>query len=216
MRIKWTQDKINFIIQQYTSKKMNTYQLAQYFGCSNDTISRKLKANGITPHKFYEDLTGQRFGKLTVIQKSAKSNRRIYWDCQCESCGCINSKNELLIQNILEDNDILFVQQYSFDDLVSEYGKKLRFDFGIIENNKLSYLIEYDGQQHFENKIQNNGWNTEENYIKTHSRDLKKNEYCLKNNIPLIRIPYTCKNNIKIEDLLLETSKFIVKGENNS
>lgn len=231
MNIKWTQDKINFIIQQYSSKKMNTTELAQYFGCSNDTISRRLKENGITPHKFYEDLTGKKFGRLTVLQKSTKSDRRLYWDCECDcgkkitikgdalrqgrsqSCGCINSKIELLIMEILKNNNILYVQQYSFNDLLSESGNKLRFDFGIINNNQLSHLIEYDGQQHFEKKVQLSGWNTKENYIKTHERDLKKNEYCFKNNIPLIRIPYTHKNNIKIEDLLLETSKFIIKEE---
>lgn len=37
---------------------MNTYQLAKFFNCSNDTISRKLKANNIPVHKFYEDLSG--------------------------------------------------------------------------------------------------------------------------------------------------------------
>ena len=67
MRVQWTQDKIDFIIEQYTSQKMNTVQLAEFFGCSNDTISRKLKANGITPHKFYEDLTGKVFGKLRKV-----------------------------------------------------------------------------------------------------------------------------------------------------
>ena len=229
MRIQWTQDKINFIIQQYTSQKMNTYELAQYFGCSDDTIGRKLKQNNIIPHKFYEDLTGKKFGRLTVLQKSTQSGRRLYWDCECDcgnkitvkgdvlrqnhqqSCGCINSKTELLIVEILRSNNILYVQQYSFNDLLSESGNKLRFDFGIIKNNQLYYLIEYDGQQHFEENIQINGWNTKENYIKIHERDLKKNEYCFKHNIPLIRIPYTHKNNIKIEDLLIETSKFIIK-----
>lgn len=67
---------------------MNTYELAKYFGCSNDTIGRRLKENNITLHKFYEDLTGKKIGKLTVLQKSEKSNRRLYWDCLCE-CGKI-------------------------------------------------------------------------------------------------------------------------------
>ena len=40
-----------------------------------------------------------------------------------------------------------------------------------------------------------------------------KNNWCIKNNIPLIRIPYTHLNNIKIEDLLLETSQYIYKGD---
>ena len=232
-RINWTEDKINFIIEQYSTKQMNTIQLAEYFNCSNDTISRRLKENGIVPHKFYEDLTGEKIGLLTVLKKSDKSGRKLYWDCQCEcgnfvtivgdslrqrrnlSCGCINSKTEKFISTLLKVNEILFVQQYTFDDLVSENNKKLRFDFGIIKNNKLSYLIEYDGEQHFEKNIQNTGWNTKENFKKIQKRDLLKNQYCLNHNIPLIRIPYTHKENIVIEDLLLETSKFIIGGENN-
>lgn len=232
MRIKWTQDKIDFIIEQYTSGQMNSVQLGNYFGCSDDTILRRLKENNITPHKFYEDLTGKRFGNLIVIKKSDKSKRRLYWVCQCEcgniitvkgdllrqglqkSCGCIKSKTELLIANILEENNIQFIKQYSFDDFTSDYNNlKFRFDFGIIKENKLSYLIEYDGEQHFKENINQNGWNTKENFEKTKKRDLIKNEYCLKNNIPLIRIPYTHKNNIKIEDLLLETTTFLVRKE---
>ena len=46
-RVNWTQDKIDFIIEQYTSQQMNTCELANYFGCSNDTIGRRLKENGI-------------------------------------------------------------------------------------------------------------------------------------------------------------------------
>lgn len=32
------------------------------------------------------DLTGQRFGKLTVVQKSKSKNGRRYWECKCD-CG---------------------------------------------------------------------------------------------------------------------------------
>lgn len=59
-RILWSKDKLSFIKEQYESQKMNTYQLAKYFGCSNDTISRKLKAMNIQPRKFHEDLTGKK------------------------------------------------------------------------------------------------------------------------------------------------------------
>lgn len=34
------------------------------------------------------DLSGQKFGRLTVLHKSQKQNGRIYWTCQCE-CGKI-------------------------------------------------------------------------------------------------------------------------------
>lgn len=229
-RIKWTEDKIQFIVQKYTNKEMNTYELADYFGCSNDTISRRLKEQNIQPHKFYEDLSGQRFGKLLVLQKSEKSDRRLYWDCLCDcgkeitikgdhlrqkrqlSCGCLNSKGEYLISQILADNNIMFVTQYRFEDFVSEVNNiPYRFDFGIIENNMLSYLIEFDGEQHYYFNNSESSWNSEENYYKTIERDLKKNKYCQTKQIPLIRIPYFIKDKITIDDLRLETSKYIVK-----
>ena len=40
------------------------------------------------------DLTGQKFGKLTVIKKVEKSkNNRIKWICKCE-CGNITTNGE--------------------------------------------------------------------------------------------------------------------------
>lgn len=231
-RIKWTDEKIQFIIDKYTSQEMNTTELAKYFGCSNDTISRRLKEQNINPHKFYEDLTGKTFGRLTVLNKSDKSNRRLYWDCECEcgkkitikgdvlrqkrqiSCGCQQSKGEVIIEELLKQNNILFVSQYYFDDLVSEYNNiPYRFDFGVIVNNLLTYLIEFDGEQHFYYQKNNtSSWNTEEKFIKTQIRDNKKNNYCIEHNIPLIRIPYYIKDTITIEDLQLETSKYIINN----
>jgi len=40
--------------------------------------------------------------------------------------------------------------------------------------------------------------------------DEYKNNWCKENNIPLIRIPYNHLNELKIEDLMLETSKFVI------
>lgn len=230
-RIQWTQDKINFIIEKYTTKEMNTYQLAKYFGCSNDTIGRRLKEQNIIPHKFYEDLTGKRFGKLTVIKKSILSNRRLYWDCICDcgkeivvkgddlkqgkqqSCGCLSSKGELKIANLLKENDIMFITQYKFSDLTSEKNNiPYRFDFAIVENNSLKYLIEFDGEQHYYSNKSPSSWNTTEQLEKTQNRDSKKNAYCLIHDIPLIRIPYYIKDSLTIEDLKIETSKYILKG----
>lgn len=232
VHINWDKEKIDFIVQKYTSKEMNTVQLAKYFGCSNDTISRRLKEQGITPHKFYEDLTGQKFGRLTVLGKSEKSGRRLYWDCLCDcgkrivvkgdhlrqrnqlSCGCLTSIGEKEIASLLEQNDIQYISQYKFNDFTSEINNiPYRFDFAIIENNKLKYLIEYDGEQHYTFSKTTQGWNNQENFEKTILRDQKKNSYCFEHNIPLIRIPYWIKDKLTIEDLSVETSKYIVKKE---
>lgn len=228
-RINWTQEKIDFIVDKYSNQEMNTYELAKYFGCSHDTIARRLKEQNVEVHKFYEDLTNKRFGKLTVLKKSEKSNRRLYWDCICdcgklltvkgdslrqhkqESCGCLSSKGEMKIANLLQENDIMFITQYRFTDFVSEINNiPYRFDFAIIKNNSLSYLIEFDGEQHYQYNNKSN-WNTKNNFEQTKNRDNKKNKYCLANDIPLIRIPYYIKDILTIDDLQLETSKYIVK-----
>lgn len=67
-----------------------------------------------------------------------------------KSCGCLNSYAESLIENILIENNIKYIKQYSFSDLVGDFGKKLRFDFAIMdEKNKIKCLIEFQGEQHF-------------------------------------------------------------------
>ena len=63
--------------------------------------------------------------------------------------------NELAESNhkviiILNDNDINYIQEYTFEDLKNpKTNKKYRFDFAIFKNNKLAYLIEFDGRQHY-------------------------------------------------------------------
>ena len=59
-------------------------------------------------------------------------------------------------------------------------------------------------------KDYNTTWNNKENFLKTQERDALKNQWCKDNNIPLIRIPYTHLQNLCLEDLQLETSKFII------
>jgi hypothetical protein len=103
------------------------------------------------------------------------------------SCGCqIQSSGERVIKNILEKYNIEFIPQYTFEDCV--YKNKLKFDFAIIKNGKVFCLIEYDGKQHFE-PIEFFGGT--ESFIETLKRDKIKNNYCISNNIPLLRFKYT-------------------------
>lgn len=169
----------------------------------------------------------------TEEEKPRHDRTGIYWNCTCtncgrknvivfgdylrngntSSCGCINSKNESKIANILKNSNIKYCQQQDFEDL-NRTGRpcdKLKFDFGIYNQNKLIYLIEYDGIQHF-HWVSNSSWNTKEKYEETHKRDLLKNQYCFDHNIPLIRIPYN--EDYNLEDLKLETTRFLLTPEN--
>ena len=176
-------------------------------------------------NKMIKDLTGQTFNKLTVLYQNdpntitkCKTSR---WHCKCEcgneidagtselifgqkkSCGCIKSScGEDKIKFLLNKSNIKFETQKIFTTCKDK--RYLPFDFYI--NNY--YLIEYDGSQHY--YAQNSGWNTDEHLKITQKHDRIKNQWCKDNNIPLIRIPYTHLNNLCIEDLLLETSKFVV------
>lgn len=116
---------------------------------------------------------------------------------RCPKCSM--SKGEDMILKILSKNNKQFETQYRIDDC--RKVKPLPFDFAIFDNNKLIYLIEFDGIQHFKPVKMFDG---EEGFKETKIRDNIKNEYCKNNNIPLLRIPYTQINNI--EDVLKKYS----------
>lgn len=56
----------------------------------------------------------------------------------------------------------------------------------------------------------NGAYNNAEQFAKTQSHDIQKNQWCQENNIPLIRIPYWHYNKLCLEDLQLETTNFLI------
>jgi hypothetical protein len=49
-------------------------------------LVQKIKSCGCLAHEIYQDLTGQKFGRLTVIRRGKAVARRVYWLCRCQ-CG---------------------------------------------------------------------------------------------------------------------------------
>jgi len=191
-------------------------------GCYRKEITAK-RNKEIKPKK----LDGLRFGKLTVLKPTElrDTNGAIIWECVCDcgthtmvrgnllvngmiqSCGCVKSQGEQKIIDILKKYDIIYEKEKTFETCrYPETNFLCRFDFYV--NNK--YLIEFDGEQHFKKSKYNNSWNTEQHLKETKMHDEYKNNWCKENNIPLIRIPYNHLNELKIEDLMLETSKFVI------
>ena len=120
------------------------------------------------------------------------------------SCGCQKSIGEYNIIQILQKHNIPFIKEYKFPD------SSLRFDFAILNNsNEIIRLIEFDGEQHYEQNIKENGWNTIEKYEYTFQNDMAKNKLAKYNNIPLIRIPYWERDNITLK--LLFDEKYLIK-----
>ena len=189
---------------------------------SNLTSGLTQSCGCLHKEKISTNLIGQKFGKLKVLKDSGErsNNRGIIWECQCDcgkitkvttnnlqqkitmSCGCLKqSHGEFLIEQLLKDNNIRYQKEYVFFDLLSPKSGFLRFDFAIFDTKgNLIKLIEFDGETHDTNFI--NGWNTYEKITYQKQCDELKNEYCKKNNIPLIRIGYEKKKSITIEDLI--------------
>lgn len=192
-------------------------------GCVPKAMITKLGKNTL------KDLSGQKFGKLTVIKRNMTytdenkiTSKHPYWDCICDcggqittlgtslsqglvtSCGCISSIGEENIRNLLMKSNIKFETQKTFLDLRIDNAWFYRYDFYLPDYNR---LIEFDGEQHY--SYSNKGWNTEEKFKKTQQADKIKNEYALSHNIDLIRIPYWERDNINLEMLLED--KYLIK-----
>lgn len=155
-----------------------------------------------------KDLIGQRFGKLIVINNLQGGKKECQCDCgnitivetynlingNTQSCGCLKSKGELKINEILTELGVNFKTQYYFDDCrFTDTNRLAYFDYAILKNDKVVLLIEYDGMQH------ETGWmHNTESLKDIQKRDNFKNSYCLYKKIPLIRISYKDYDNFNL------------------
>lgn len=105
---------------------------------------------------------------------------------KCDLCSP-SSKLEYIAERFFINNNIEYISQYSFDNLISPKGRKLKFDFAIMRKDNIKFLLELDGEQHFK---PSNGFGGIEKFKQTQLHDKLKNEYCKNNNIILHRITY--------------------------
>lgn len=172
----------------------------QSCGCYNREQSSK---------KFLIDLTGQKFGKWTVLKRAENntSSNGSKWICQCScdkhtikeidslvlrrgeslSCGCNHkSQGEYLIEKILDELGIKYQEQFILNKKSVNNGK-LVSDFVLFINNQPKLIIEFNGKQHYE-PVEIFG---REEYFKTlTSNDKLKKEYCEENNIDFLVFNY--------------------------
>ena len=100
-----------------------------------------------------------------------------------------SSRGEIKIYEILKENDLNFVEEYSFPGLNSSNGRALRFDFAVFDDNgNIDFLIEYQGRQHYEPSAKFGG---ARGFYQQQYNDNKKRRFCALNDICLIEIPYT-------------------------
>lgn len=201
-----------------TIKSVNTVSLRK--GTSTSCGCYRTKNSQTNNGKFIDE-TGNRYGRLLVIEQDvelSKQKHRAYWICKCDcgnyktvssrclrngktkSCGCMLSVGEELIAHYLQDKKIYYTQQYSFPSSL------YRYDFALLnDDNSLKALIEFNGIQHYQYEPNTHGWNTEENYNQTVIRDKAKIELAKQYNIPLYIIPYWDIDNL--DNILTQITK---------
>lgn len=114
------------------------------------------------------------------------SKDHLVYGCQyvCKKCRKSMSLLEQRVKMWLDENNISYTEQQTFDGLCGVGGKKLRFDFYIMDKN---ICIEVDGEQHYK---ENSFCNDKNSFAVAKEHDCRKDKYCQVNNITLIRIPY--------------------------
>ena len=175
------------------------------------------------------DHIGEKYGLLTIEDVELRKDG--YWyKCKCEcgnyttvsgkhlfhgdtnSCGCINSKANMMMAQILTKLDIPFEREYRFEDCRDKGA--LPFDFALFNReHELIGLIENNGDQHY--SARGTQWNTPERLIYTQKHDYIKQKFAEDNHIPLLIIPYQYFDEL---EKFLTTSDFwkiIIKNFND-
>jgi hypothetical protein len=147
-------------------------------------------------------------GPLTPRDVSFASGKRYWWRCSKKGhewhapicyrtsggwgCPvCKESKGEKAVAKALEGMGLLFKRQARFKSC--KLKQILRFDFLVKLDAKLGFLIEYQGQQHYEvvrwGPKMSYEW-ARRQFCATQIRDRVKAQWAAKRNIPLLVIPY--------------------------
>ncbi len=142
-------------------------------------------------------------GDLKPTELSTGSGQKVWWKCsnghewqaviasrnQGYGCPvCNESHLEKIIRFILKTYKYTFQEQVKFAGLKGTGNKKLSYDFGVYENGQLDFLIECQGRQHYEPVDFYGGV---KQYKIQLEHDRLKQDFCQRNHILLIEIPYT-------------------------
>ncbi len=187
----------DIVFSEYTNRDNLIYNLNVYFDkkdmdCKAIEITDKISDSGKVLIK-YQCECGRYFYSSIGGAKQKKG--------RCNYCNQVYSKNEYLVQNLLEINNIRYIQEYKFNACKDK--SPLPFDFHLTDYD---CLIEVDGEQHFRPcKFSNNI--SKEDVMKRFNnqkrRDEIKNKFCKEHHIPLLRIPYWEFENDNYKQIIL-------------
>ena len=164
-----------------------------------EEIQHKLSKLKTNYHYVLESYTSYSKPFIIICPKHGEFKQSLQNHFQGQRCPkCKTSKGENKIINFLNKNNIDYIHQHTFNDCLNPNTfHKLIFDFFI---PSLNLCIEYDGELHYKAVTHFGGINTLNDI---QFKDKVKDDYCINNNITLIRIPFTQIK--KINEILYET-----------
>jgi len=168
--------------------------------CANELANRRNKMKMEEVIKRINDCGGTVLNPQDYVNNTTKNLNIVCPECKqpfltslvnftqhggqvCDACLSTESIGERKIRYYLEEKNIEYEQEKWFSDCRDQ--KPLPFDFYLPQYNK---IIEFDGSQHFHEG--NHFYAKSNSYQITQKHDLIKNEYCKKNHIDILRIPY--------------------------
>lgn len=173
------------------------------YSCGRESVGDKLRKCKSEVVREIESVDGNKLLNPNDYKDKTTHNLRIRCKCgkefttslnnyvkhgvtKCKSCSSKASVGEALVEDVLNQMCIPYKREYKFDDCVDK--RPLPFDFYLHTLNK---IIEFDGPQHFKEVGMLN-------HEVTVYHDKIKNEFCERNNIPILRIPYWERDNINV------------------
>lgn len=179
----------NSLKSGHACPKCSAKRVAQKNKLSKYDIEYRVKKNNpnILITKFGDDVEC-----LCLIHKkyfNLKIKTLLANDGGCPYCNRSSGENAILLW--LVENKIDYTREKTFDNL--HHRRPLRFDFYL---PKLNICIEFQGEQHYYPVKFSKNQNPYEKLLYTQKCDKLKRDYCKRNNITLIEIPYWEKDNI--------------------
>lgn len=176
-------------------------------GCKKCAIEENANRNRFTTDEVVEyfiEIHGDKYDYCDVDYKNNRTpvkifckKHKIYFEqspcVHLRGCGCPicrSSQGELRITETLQKLNIYYKPQYKND--TCRNINELPFDFAILKNNEVLFLIEYQGEQHFR-PVDFYGRPHEDSieaFAYTLKTDKIKNDWCSASGIKLLKISY--------------------------
>ncbi|MCM3387338.1 zinc-ribbon domain-containing protein [Ureibacillus chungkukjangi] len=198
-----SRDKIKLICKVHGAVEMLSSNVLRAKGCIECSVEeRRIGLDNFINriYELYQDeytIIGNNYVNVETGIRTRHNICNHEWDCRphdllsgngiCPKCR--KSKSEKKILALLHDNTVKVSIEKTFENC----RKKLKLPFDFYLDDYL--LVEYDGEQHFKPYFK--GKETKKKLLETQENDKIKNQYCIDNNIPLIRIPYWEQKNIE-------------------